>query len=456
MGLVDRVTDLFRGPGAPRAEERYSFSQWAADAMVFGGKSYPLGLNTTWGPQKAQEISSTLPGYTAAIKATPPAWAAQAVRALVLSQARFTWRNLPSHTTAPRKPFGSRALAPLERPWPNGTTADLISRMEWHRGLAGNAFVHRQADRLRVLRPDWTAVIYGSEQEPEAAAHALDGELLGYAYWNGGPGVGKPVFLDVSEVAHWVAEPDPLCAGIGMSWLTPAVRDLQGDQMATAHKVAFFERAATPNLVIKGIKAPNETEFNRIVDMMESKHAGIHNAYRSLYLAAGADATVVGADLKQIDFKATQGAGEARIAVLSRVPAALLGISEGLAGSALNQGNYAAARRTFADTWVGPSLQDLAACLATILDVPDGGELWFDTGDMTLLREDAKDAAEIFQIKVSTITMAVRDGFEPDSAVAACVAQDPSLLVHSGLTSVQLLPPGTVADPPKSPEPDAA
>jgi hypothetical protein len=42
---------------------------------------------------------------------------------------------------------------------------------------------------------------------------------------------------------------------------------------------------------------------------------------------------VVGSDLKQLDFKATQGAGETRIAMLGRVPAPLLGISEGLAGS---------------------------------------------------------------------------------------------------------------------------
>ena len=64
--------------------------------------------------------------------------------------------------------------------------------MEWHAGLAGNAFVHRQADRLRVLRPDWTAIIYGSQMEPDWPSGALDAELIGYVYANRGIGVGDP------------------------------------------------------------------------------------------------------------------------------------------------------------------------------------------------------------------------------------------------------------------------
>jgi hypothetical protein len=151
---------------------------------------------------------------------------------------------------------------------------------------------------------------------------------------------------------------------------------------------------------------------------------------------------VVGADLKQIDFKQTQGAGETRISLVGRVPAALLGISEGLAGSALNAGNFGMARRMFADTWLYPTLQDVAGTLAQIVDVPDDAELWFDTTDIPLLREDGKDAAEIEQIKSQTITQYVREGFTPESAVAATNAQDVKLLVHTGLVSVQLQPPG--------------
>ena len=128
--------------------------------------------------------------------------------------------------------------------------------------------------------------------------------------------------------------------------------------------------------------------------------------------------------------------------MLSRVPAPLLGISEGLAGSSLNAGNFGMARRMFADTWVYPSLQDLAAALAPLLTVPPGAELWPDTADMPLLREDARDAADIEQVKQTTITGYVKEGFTPESAIAAVAGQDVTLLHHTGYLSVQLQPPG--------------
>jgi hypothetical protein len=91
---------------------------------------------------------------------------------------------------------------------------------------------------------------------------------------------------------------------------------------------------------------------------------------------------------------------------------------------------------------VTPSLQDLAASLASIMDVPADAELWFDTTDIPLLREDAKDAADIEQVKGETINAYVREGFTPESAIAAVRGQDIALLRHTGLVSVQLQPPG--------------
>jgi phage portal protein BeeE len=453
VDLLDRVAAA-RGGGSAVAK-RSSIDQWLTEYLLpamgqftYGGNTYPYGLMQTLANNRVEEISQTLPGFSAALRSCPPAFAAQMVRAMVLSQARFTFRNLP-WTATPRRTFGNRDLGVLERPWPNATTGELLARAEWHAGLAGNAYVtNRQRGRLRVLRPDWVTVIYGSEQEPEDAAHALDGELLGYSYVNGGPlaNRNRPQVLLPEECAHWSPLPDPERAGIGMSWITPAVREIQGDQLATQHKIKFFENGATANLVVKGIPATTKAQFDDIVDMLESRHAGVANAYRTLYLTAGADATVVGSDLKQIDFKATQGAGETRIAALSRVPAPLLGISEGLAGSSLNAGNFGMARRIFADSWIYPTLQDVSAAFAPLVDVPADAELWFDTADMPLLREDAKDAAEIEGIKAATIRQLVDGGFEAPSVIAAVQGQNMSLLVHSGMLSVQLQAPGTTSE----------
>lgn len=446
------------GSGA-EVEKRSSIDQWISDFLipsqygefVYAGQAYPFGgagqaLDTTYGSIRAQEIQRTLPGFSAALRRCPPAFAAQMVRALTLSQVRFTFRNRP-YGPQGRRLFGNQDLSVLEQPWTNATTGELVSRMEWHAGVAGNAYVTNWwPGRLRVLRPDWTAIVYGSSREPEYPAQALDGELVGYLYQNGGinSGIDKPEFLLPQTVAHWSPLPDPEHAGIGMSWITPAVREIMGDVLATEHKIRFFENSATPNMVVKGLTATSRQDFEELVDMMEQSHAGLRNAYRTLYLTAGADATVVGRDLSQIDFKATQGAGETRISMLSRVHPVILAASEGLAGASLNAGNFGMARRLWADTWILPTVQDLCQALAPLVNVPPNAELWYDTADMTILREDALDAATIAQTNATTITMYVKEGFTPASAIAAVQGKNESLLEHTGLVSVQLQPPGAL------------
>jgi phage portal protein BeeE len=437
-GLLDRVA----AAAGRRVERRGSIDTWISDYLIPSSFGYgqPLGLSQSLVGQHVQEVAQSLPGYMAALRASPPAFAAQLTRALVLSQARFTFRNRRT-----RALFGTTALEPLETPWPNATTGQMLTRMEWHAGLAGNAYVHRRPGRLRVLRPDWVAIVFGSDQEPEDAATALDGEVIGYAYVNGGLarlGTNAVHTLLPDEVAHWSPVPDPERAEIGMSWLTPALRDMQGDRSATEHKLRYFINGATPNMVIKGIPAATKQQFDDLVAMMEAQHAGVANAYKTLYLTAGADATVVGSDLTGIDFSSTQGAGETRIAMLSLVHPVILAAAEGLKGAALNAGNFSMARRIWADKWIYPTLQDLSAALAPLLQVPSGAELWPDTADMPLLREDARDAADIEAVKATTIRTYTDGGFDPDSAVAAVAGQDITLLKHSGLLSVQLNPPG--------------
>lgn len=456
MALLDRI-DAARGTGAAlarREEERMGVDQWITDYLMpsyhsFNGSQYPVGLNQTWTGKRVQEIAATLPGYAAALRACPPAFAAQMVRAVVLSQARFVFRNR-AHSATPKRKFGTTALSILEKPWTNATTGELLARMEWHAGLAGNAFVARQPTRLRVLRPDWVSVVWGSEAEPDDPIGALDAEVIGYVYRNGGfsstNSNTKIRTLLPDEVAHWSPIPDPESPGMGQSWVTAALKDIQADRAATEHKLMFFSNGATPNMVVKGIPAMSKEQFDEIVDAMEERHTGVRNAYRTLYLTAGADATVVGADLKQLDFKATQGAGETRIALLGRVPAPLLGISEGLAGSSLNAGNFGMARRMFSDTWVYPSLQDVSAALSTLVDVPNDAELWFDTDDIPLLREDAKDAADIAFVKTQAIRQLADGGYDPMAAIATVAPEWLTSLTHTGKLSVQLQHP-TENDP---------
>lgn len=449
-GLLARVARRAAGESSREFSADFYYNGYIVPTSFgFNGTNYPAGyggLQTTWASTSPdREIAVGLETYMAALRRCPPAFAAQLARSQVLSQVRFCFRNRPD-TSTPRRTFSSARLRRLEVPWPQATTGQMVSLLEWYAGVAGNAYIHRQADRIRVLRPDWVVVIYGSRRQPDDPAWALDGEVIGYGYQNRGIGGGYPGEIELilpQDMIHWTPIPDPLSPGLGMSWLTPAVRDIQGDIGMTEHKLRFLANGATPNLVVKGLTADTQEAFDALVAELESKHAGLANAYRTLYLSGGADATVVGADLRQLDFKAVQGAGETRISMLSRVPATILQISEGLSGSSLNEGNFAMARRIWADTWIYPTIQDLARALTPLVNVPNDAELWPDTGDMPILREDAKDAAEIENIKAITITKLVIEGFTPKSAIAAVMGQNMSLLEHTGLVSVQLQPPGT-------------
>ena len=446
-----------------RSESRYSLTQWGrdvAEAFSFSGNKYlASGLQTSLKPVSAEAIPEDFGGMIAAAKRTPPMFAAQVKRARVMGGTRFVWQANPG-TDEPGRLIGNADLELLERPWPKGTTRDLVTRMEWHGGLAGNAFVFRSLvrDRLRLLNPAWVTIVYASESDPDGASWATDGELAGYVYTNGGLlGGGKTEILGPDDVAHWAPIPDPLSPERGMSWATPILREVQTDELATTHTARYFENGATPNLVVKGITAPDGQElspalFDEIVSMLEGQHKGVANAWKTLYLTPGADATVVGSSLKDADVSEIQGKIENRIAVASEVPAVILSLSEGHQGSGLQQGFAQAAKRIFADTWYTPQAESLASALEVLVPAQRYDvHLSTDPRANTFLQEDRKDEAEIQQGMIAAIRTAIDAGFDPDSAVAAVVNGDLKALTgtHTGLTSVQLVPAATAQDDPK-------
>lgn len=119
-------------------------------------------------------------------------------------------------------------------------------------------------------------------------------------------------------------------------------------------------------------------------------------------------------------------------------------------GVVVHNSNYSQARRRFADGTMHTLWQNVAGCLAPLVprpqDLGNAIRLWFDTRDVPFLREDRKDAAEIQGRQAATIASLIMQGFEPESAVKAVDAEDWGLLVHTGLVSVQLQPPGTTID----------
>jgi phage portal protein BeeE len=203
-----------------------------------------------------------------------------------------------------------------------------------------------------------------------------------------------------------------------------------------------------------GSTQPNLSEeaFRKFKAMVEANHTGSLNAWKNLYIGGAADVTVAGSNFQDMDLRRVQGAGETRIAAAAGVPPIIAGLSEGLSASTYS--NYAQARRAFADMTLRPLWRSACAALAAIVDVPDGSRLWYDDRDVAFLHEDRKDAAAIQSTQATTIASLVNAGYTPESVTAAVDAEDWSLLVHTGMLSVQLLPPGTDNTP--TPEPEEA
>ncbi len=383
-------------------------------------------------------------------------FACMLVRQLVFSSVRFQFQKFLNGK--PSETFGDQTLALLERPWPGGTTQDLLSRMIQDADLAGNSYWFHEASLARLgtqdpggemvrLRPDWVQIVGKPRTAPKASGGRGTGQVgwtkVGYLYTEGGvASQNGGVPFTVEEVAHFAPIPDPLAAFSGMSWLTPILREIQADHAMTRHQRAYMDNGATVNMVIRHKDGAKEDAVKKWVGEFEDKFSGPSNAYKTLQLYPGADVTPVGSNFQQIDFKNVRGGGETRIAAAAGVPPVIVGLSEGLAAATYS--NYGQARRRLADGTAHPLWQNLAGSLERIVPPPNrSSRLWYDATDVPFLREDEADAANIAAVRASTINTYVSSGFTAESAVKAVDSGDINLLVHTGLMSVQLLAPGT-------------
>jgi phage portal protein BeeE len=248
---------------------------------------------------------------------------------------------------------------------------------------------------------------------------------------------------DASQVAHFAMYPDPEAQFRGMSWLTPVIREVMADKATTEHKLQFLERGAARNLVVK-LDTDDLKVYKDWIENFKAQHENAHSKFKTMFLGAGASVDIVGVDFRELDFKVVQAAGETRIAAAARIPPIIVGLSEGLAAATYS--NYGQARRAFADETLRPMWRNVCGSLARIINVPADSELWYDDRDIAFLQEDQKDAAEVMQLKATASKTYVDAGYTPESVVAAVSSGDMTALVHSGLVSVQLQPPGSATD----------
>jgi phage portal protein BeeE len=434
-GVLDRVNARYAAAtrGRPQALSLDEYASW----FSYGGTAYPF-LQTTYSTLDQERV----PWTTAhAAKSSGPTFALVLARMQVFSQIRFQWTRWQGSQQGDL--FGTTELRVLETPWPGGVTADLLARMEWDVSAAGNAYIRRKGPALHRLNPSWVIIVMGSAEDAGNPSMAADTTVAGYL-WN--PPGGKAMFFTPQQVAHYAPLPDPDAHFLGESWIAPVMRELQGDAASTEHKWRFFENGATPNMAIAFDPTVGIDAVRQFKELMETEHRGVVNAFKTLFLGGGAKPVPVGSNFKDMDYAVIQGRAESRLAAAAGVPPSWVGFAEGLEGSSLNAGNFSAARRRFSDGTMVHLWTNAAASLQPLLAAPPGCALTYDPR-VPFMREDASDLAGIQAQQAATVTSLINAGFIPDTVVKAVAANDMTLLKHSGLTSVQLVPPSSGAEP---------
>ncbi|MBM4569314.1 phage portal protein [Rhodococcus hoagii] len=326
-----------RGRGHPE-EQRFGLN----DLTTLYNRDELLHLGKRYGSADNETIDNDFVGYiNGAYKANGAVFAVSLARMLVFTEVRFAYQRF-TEDGRPGDLYRLPSLKILEKPWPNGTTGDLLARAIQDTDLCGNHYVVREGSgpdsRLRRLRPDWVSIILTSPPDKAVAS-----DVVGYLYKPGGTedkSLWKLYPVDGSNgaIAHWTPIPDPEAMYRGMSWLTPVLREVMHDNAATKHKLKFFENAATPNLAVSFKETVTAEQFREFMGQLDDNHAAGDNAYKTLYLGGGADVRVIGSKMEEINFKSTQGLSESRIAAAGRVHPALVGLSEGLQGSFAQRG----------------------------------------------------------------------------------------------------------------------
>lgn len=444
MGFLDRwrgMGTVQRTGGLPSGGAPISLDEWAS-YFTYNSHQYPLGLTFSMGPSREEEISPTFAGYVQqAYQQNGAVFACLLARASLFSEARFQWQEFRKGRPGPL--FGDTSLEPLENPWPNGTTGDLIVRLEQDYSLAGNFYGTTLYGGLTRMRPDWVTIVLGSNTQADDPNTALDARIIGYIYHPGGKSSGNdPIALDVRDVCHFTGPtPDPTARFRGTSWLTSILAEVQSDKTAVAHKTKFFEHGGSKLAV--SVDIPDPAEFQEFVSQFKANNEGSANAYKTLFFnSAMPQTSVIGADMVQMDFKAVQGHGETRIAAAAGVPPVIVGFSEGL--EAATYSNYQLAMRRFADLTARPMWRMMAACFESVLQKPQtNSRLWYDDRDIAALKDDIDKRADVQTKQASAAKLLIDAGYEPDSVTDALTSDDFSRLKHSGLTSVQLQEPGT-------------
>jgi hypothetical protein len=434
MGLLDRIAEARAGETRDNETTGISIYDYAKLYRPGAQVNYQGTNYTAWQTASAG-------GGAGTYESDSVVFACESNRLLLFSEARFQFQQL--RNGRPGDLYGTPDLDLLQEPWVGASTRELLMQLELDAFCYGNSYWVQDPDDGYLVRLDPCRVKILTEASYDSftlMAYPVGEKLLGYAYQVDRDTV---VIYEPGEICHYKPTPDRNNRFCGMSWLNPCLPDVDADMGMTDHKRSHVRNGATVPFVVAFDKDITDEQYDYFVDSYAEQHSGSQNSGKVLFLGGGADVKTVGQTFESLALKATQGAGETRIAACSGVPPVIVGLSEGL--SSATYSNYSQARRRLVDGTMRPLWGMAASALSSIINVPAGSRLWYDDRDIPFLREDVMDQAEILSRQALTIESLIRAGYEPDTVREAVVTGDFARLKHTGLYSVQLQPPGTAA-----------
>ena len=378
-------------------------------------------LTTSYGsPDREQILPSLAAAQAQVYGSSSVVSAAVLTRMMLFSEARLQFQSVSD-----KKLFGDQRLRILEEPWPDGHTGELLARMEQDVSIAGNAYIWDAGDQLVRWRPDWVTIISAVENGPNGPYR----RKIGFHFEppkQAQPQYGDPQTVGASEVAHWAPIPDSLASFRGMSWMTAALRDAQADMGMTAYKTKYLQNAATPNLLLKYQQKLAPGTVDSLRERITARYGGVENAFKTVILDQGADLTVVGNSLSQMDFSNVQSAGTERILANSLVPAVLVGL-EPLRGAGRG---YAESMVKLANLYAHPQWRSACGALQKLIpDMPPQGiRLWYDTADIAALQDTETNQAQVALVRSQALLVLFQAGYTHDSAVSFIRSGDPGQL----------------------------
>jgi hypothetical protein len=408
-------------------------------------------LTTSYGSPDREQVMPQLAAFAQkANSSSAIVFAAILVRMALFAEARPCYQAKDD-----KHLFGNETLAKLEEPFgPDTTFGQLAARAQQDVSLAGNSYTWDAPgeDRLVRLRPDWVTIISELVQVPGGGTYR---NKLGY-WWEPPKTVldqGKGQFYPAAEVVHWAPVPDPDADFRGMSWLTPAMRDIQGDDGMAQYKIRYLQNSASPNLLIRYAQKLQPGTVDSVRERMHARYGGVDNAFKTLVLDQGADVTVIGNSLQQMDFSGVSAVGTERILADAGVPGVLVGL-EPLRGAGRG---FQESMQKFANMWARPEWRSFFGAFSQIMDVPAGNRLWFDTSDIAALQDGILERGQASLVNGQALLALTQAGFTHESAVAAVMSGDLSKLVAAPVQpplpagnvqhGLPQTPPGVVATP---------